>query len=305
MVSEGFPADSTWRWSTSAPRFFARGADTPTPWRPVLDTRRDTIYDLASLSKVVSTTTLALWLVQEQRWRLSDPALEVAPGPRTRRPHAQRRAHPHVGARRPSCPSFTSVVDRRRSSRRLWPRRSTADHAVTFSTATSTSCCWAGRSNVAPQRPSTDSLHRRSPHPWAMRATRYRPPARLRQRVAATELNGDQRYEPELVWGQVHDGNAWALGWRCGTRRTLRAHRRPRPLRPGPARRSGTADPSHAQRLVDLSTPHRRSRPRCGAWAGASIRARGGRGRRTRCGTPASPAPRSSSRRPPIWESSS
>jgi CubicO group peptidase (beta-lactamase class C family) len=42
-----------------------------------------------------------------------------------------------------------------------------------------------------------------------MTSTGYRPRAPLR-RIAATEADGDQR--PGLVWGQVHDGNAFALG---------------------------------------------------------------------------------------------
>ena len=33
-----------------------------------------------------------------------------------------------------------------------------------------------------------------------------------RRRTAATELDGDQRLQPGLVWGEVHDGNAFALG---------------------------------------------------------------------------------------------
>ena len=45
-----------------------------------------------------------------------------------------------------------------------------------------------------------------------MTRTRFRPPASWRRTIAATELDGDQRLEPGLVWGEVHDGNTWALG---------------------------------------------------------------------------------------------
>jgi CubicO group peptidase (beta-lactamase class C family) len=37
-----------------------------------------------------------------------------------------------------------------------------------------------------------------------------------RRLAAATELDGDQRLGPGLVWGEVHDGNAWALGGVAG-----------------------------------------------------------------------------------------
>lgn len=49
-----------------------------------------------------------------------------------------------------------------------------------------------------------------------MAQTRFRPPAADRLITAATELDGDQRLQPGLVWGVVHDGNAWALGGVAG-----------------------------------------------------------------------------------------
>jgi CubicO group peptidase (beta-lactamase class C family) len=44
-----------------------------------------------------------------------------------------------------------------------------------------------------------------------MISTGYRPRAPVR-RIAATEADGDQRPGSGVVWGQVHDGNAFALG---------------------------------------------------------------------------------------------
>lgn len=50
--------------------------------------------------------------------------------------------------------------------------------------------------------------------PLGMRETRYNPPASWRARIAAAEY----QKEPDrgLVWGQVHDENAWALGGVAG-----------------------------------------------------------------------------------------
>jgi CubicO group peptidase (beta-lactamase class C family) len=47
--------------------------------------------------------------------------------------------------------------------------------------------------------------------PLGMTSTGYRPRAPL-ERIAATEADGDQRPGTSVVWGQVHDGNAFALG---------------------------------------------------------------------------------------------
>jgi CubicO group peptidase (beta-lactamase class C family) len=44
-----------------------------------------------------------------------------------------------------------------------------------------------------------------------MTSTGYLPQA-PRQQIAATEADGDQRTTGGLVWGRVHDGNAFALG---------------------------------------------------------------------------------------------
>jgi CubicO group peptidase (beta-lactamase class C family) len=48
--------------------------------------------------------------------------------------------------------------------------------------------------------------------PLGMQHTGYLPSERDRRLIAATELDGDQRLTPGLVWGEVHDGNTWALG---------------------------------------------------------------------------------------------
>ncbi|MGH9106620.1 MAG: serine hydrolase domain-containing protein, partial [Acidimicrobiales bacterium] len=52
--------------------------------------------------------------------------------------------------------------------------------------------------------------------PLALARTRFFPAPGERAATAATELDGDQRSEPGLVWGTVHDGNAFALGGVAG-----------------------------------------------------------------------------------------
>lgn len=49
--------------------------------------------------------------------------------------------------------------------------------------------------------------------PLGMRDTRYRPDAALRPRIAATEMAADRGGQ---IWGDVHDPNAWALGGVAG-----------------------------------------------------------------------------------------
>jgi CubicO group peptidase (beta-lactamase class C family) len=49
--------------------------------------------------------------------------------------------------------------------------------------------------------------------PLGMRDTRYNPPASLKPRVAPTEI---QAWRGGQVWGEVHDENSWALGGVAG-----------------------------------------------------------------------------------------
>ena len=84
-------------------------------------------------------------------------------------------------------------------------------------TAILATCCWAGRSSAAPGQPLSELFNDTLALPLGMERTRFTPPASARRFTAATELDGDQRLEPGLVWGEVHDGNAWALGGMPGT----------------------------------------------------------------------------------------
>ena len=84
------------------------------------------------------------------------------------------------------------------------------------STAISATCCSAGQSPIAPARRSIGLFAETVAAPLGLERTRFRPPKRERRLIAATELDGDQRLEPGLVWGEVHDGNAWALGGVAG-----------------------------------------------------------------------------------------
>jgi CubicO group peptidase (beta-lactamase class C family) len=62
--------------------------------------------------------------------------------------------------------------------------------------------------------PLDDLFAREIAAPLSMSRTGFRPPPATE--TAATELDGDQRLVPGLVWGEVHDGNCWALGGVAG-----------------------------------------------------------------------------------------
>jgi len=61
--------------------------------------------------------------------------------------------------------------------------------------------------------PLDDLFARRIAAPLGLRDTRFHPPAAWRSRIAPTEIDAARG---GLIWGEVHDPNAWALGGVAG-----------------------------------------------------------------------------------------
>jgi CubicO group peptidase (beta-lactamase class C family) len=182
---------------------------------PVLYSERDTLYDLASLTKVVSTTTLVLWLEQRGLWKLSDHVDQWLPGlPRHDLTIFQLLTH--TSGLIPHRPFFHLGQNPRAIRRALYEEAATGGPtgSVLYSDLNFMLLGWA-IANCAGE-PLQRLFHDVVAAPLGMTHTRFRPSPRDRSNVAATELDGDQRNESVFVWGEVHDGNAWALGGIAG-----------------------------------------------------------------------------------------
>jgi CubicO group peptidase (beta-lactamase class C family) len=179
-----------------------------------IGTTRETIYDLASLTKVVVTVTLSVLQQQLGAWTLDDPVARwLDEFPRDDLTLRQLLTHtsglvPHREfyrrARGPS--EFTPAVFDEAVEAEPGP--------VAYSDLNYMLLGWALErcSGTA-----LDVLFAEAvAAPLGMGTASYRPAREIRRRIAATELDGDQRLEPGLVWGEVHDGNAWALGGVAG-----------------------------------------------------------------------------------------
>ena len=177
-------------------------------------TQRDTIYDLASLTKVVATVTLASALAERGTWALDDAVSRWLPAfPRDDVTLRMLLTHtsglvPHV-----------ELYRRGRGVDEIAPlvyaaAAEAAPGPVAYSDLGYMLAGWA--LERASGTPLDELFAGEVAAPLALADARFRPPAALRRRIAATELDGDQRLEPGLVWGEVHDGNAWALGGVAG-----------------------------------------------------------------------------------------
>jgi serine-type D-Ala-D-Ala carboxypeptidase len=170
----------------------------------------DTLFDLASLTKVVGTLPLVLLLHQRGQWSIDDPIGRWLPGAPAS-PVTISDCLLHTSGLVPHRPFYETCKSPEEIKRTVIGELASArpGREVAYSDLGFMLLGWAleecagWRLEVLVQREVLE--------PLGMTETGYRP--RLpRDRIAATEADGDQRRGPGLVWGQVHDGNAFALG---------------------------------------------------------------------------------------------
>ena len=178
-------------------------------------TTSGTCYDLASLTKVVCTTTLALLARQRGSLDLEDPVvrwLPAYPQPRTTLRHLLT----HTAGLVDHVPFYATAVGRDAIEAAVYATAPTSvpGEAVRYSDLGFMLLGWALEACLG--RSLDEAFAVEVAAPLGLRRTRFRPPLAERRNTAATELDGDQRPHPGLVWGQVHDGNAFALGGVAG-----------------------------------------------------------------------------------------
>lgn len=215
MTEDGFPVGFNLSIATKSATLFRAWGGFANSLAPVVETQSNTIYDLASLSKVVSTTTIALWLAQTRQWRISDPVSTWLPDfPRSDLTLYQLLTH--TSGLIPHRPFFHLGRDPRTIRRAVYAEATTGGPTgdVIYSDLNFMVLGWAIERCTG--QPLARLFHEVVAEPLGMSETRYRPSHRQQGRIAATERNGDQRLTKELVWGEVHDGNAWALGGVAG-----------------------------------------------------------------------------------------
>ncbi|MGH7561711.1 MAG: serine hydrolase domain-containing protein [Gemmatimonadales bacterium] len=175
-----------------------------------------TLYDLASLTKVVATTTLTMLAVNDGRLELDRPAAAYVPV--FRGPGKEAVTVRHLLTHSSGLPA----------DRPLWRQASDARAALALVTGSRLDTVPGTRMvysdlgaivlGLAVERALGGRLDRlartRIFVPLGMRNTRFRPPASLHHRVAATEY--DTAWRKRIVRGEVHDEKAAFLGGVAG-----------------------------------------------------------------------------------------
>jgi len=174
-----------------------------------------TIYDLASLSKVVGTTTAIMVLYDEGRVSLDAPVVSYLPG--------------FTGGYKDSV-TVRQLLEHRSglpAGRDLWRLTHDPAQAKQYILETQLECkpgdCYiysdlgADLLGMIVESVTGETLdvflQERVFGPLGMTDTYYRPPESLKDRIAPTELNPPRGYP---LQGEVHDENAFAMGGVAG-----------------------------------------------------------------------------------------
>lgn len=174
-----------------------------------------TIYDLASLTKVVATTTAIMILYDEGRIRLDDPAWRYVAGfsggAKDRVTVRQLLTH------RAGLPAGRDLWRIARTPAEA--RQAVIDTKLEWAPGTHYEYSDLGADllgfivEAAAQEPLHRFLQRRVYGPLGMTDTEFRPSASLFDRIAPTEVTPPRGYP---LRGEVHDENAFALGGVAG-----------------------------------------------------------------------------------------
>lgn len=174
-----------------------------------------TLWDIASLTKVVATTTAAMILEEELRLDLDRPVAFYLPAlsDSAKAGITVRMLLTHRGGLEAGAPLHRTFRGREQYLEQinLRPLKSLPGTRTEYSD-------WdLVLLQLVVERitgqPLDQFVEERIFRPLGMADTRYRPDAALRSRIAATEDAVDRG---GLIWGVVHDPNAWAMGGVAG-----------------------------------------------------------------------------------------
>lgn len=183
--------------------------------RPVTPT---SLFDLASLSKVVGTTTATMILVGEGRLDLDTPVVDHLPWWSRGDPRKNDVTVRHLLLHRTGLIPFRrwyfdlEGVDAYKAAAADEPLQWAPGERTAYSDIGVMTLAWVIES-IAGQ-PLDEFLQERLWNPLGMLETQYNPETSLRPRLAATEI--DTIWRNEMVWGTVHDENADAMGGVAG-----------------------------------------------------------------------------------------
>lgn len=194
---------------------YADGQGTLLPEGERIAARLDTIYDMASVTKLF-TSILVMQLVEQGEIDLDTPYAHYVPefGNHGKEAITVRQMLTHTSGLVAWLPLWSQYPDKDSRLQAVMETTPTAAPGTQY-TYSDLNLISLGVLAERTTGTSLDALlQQRIAEPLGMLDTGYNPDPSLRPRIAATEFQ--QSPDRGMVWGEVHDENAWSLGGVAG-----------------------------------------------------------------------------------------
>jgi serine-type D-Ala-D-Ala carboxypeptidase len=175
-----------------------------------LPMKKDTIFDLASISKIF-TTTAAMKLYEEGKFALDDPVAKYIPefAQNGKEDVTIRQLMTHTSGFASWIPLYKMGTNREDRLQIVFAQPLKNPPGTTYLYSDLNMITLGALVERLSGMRLDKFVYQHITKPLDMKDTMYNPPLELMERIAATE------YQPwtgrGLVWGQVHDENAWSL----------------------------------------------------------------------------------------------
>jgi CubicO group peptidase (beta-lactamase class C family) len=178
----------------------------------------DTIFDLASVTKVVATTTVAAILFQRRQLHLDTPIVELGPEFRTGDPRRQKVTVRSLLTHTSGLPAHRKFYQEARTRNELLQAAFTTAIEIDPGSRTEYSDIGFIILGVILERLAGEPLdvftQREILTPLGMTETCFRPSPELAHRIVPTA--DDKHFRHKIIQGEVNDENAWLMGGVAG-----------------------------------------------------------------------------------------
>ncbi|SDW99433.1 CubicO group peptidase, beta-lactamase class C family [Marininema mesophilum] len=184
--------------------------DQKTPLEQPVAMKKDTIFDIASISKIF-TATVVMKLYEEGRFQLDDPVARYLPefAQNGKENVTIRQLLTHTSGFEPGIPLWKMGSNRKERIQIVLKHPLKNKPGSTYVYSDLNMITLGALVEKLTGKRLDEVIKQVITRPLKLKDTLYNPPASLRERIAATE------YQPVLnrgmVWGEVHDENAWSL----------------------------------------------------------------------------------------------
>ncbi|MFC4076796.1 serine hydrolase [Salinithrix halophila] len=189
--------------------------DQKTPLETPVPMRKDTIFDLASISKVF-TSTAAMKLYEEGKFNLDDPVAKYIPefAQNGKDKVTIRQLMTHTSGFEPWIPLWEMGNSREERMQIVFAHPLKDQPGSTYTYSDLNMVTLGALVEKLSGKGLDTYIKEAITGPLGMKDTMYNPPSSLRPRIAATEYQSSP--DRGMVWGSVHDENAWSLGGVAG-----------------------------------------------------------------------------------------